>query len=1008
MPDMRMKVIRGRPHYDLEEALFEHIARRRAGDPLSPVHVLVGANQLGIYLRKRLALQAGGHINVRFLTFADLIGLLDDPDAPSLPAFAERAIVEELIAAGGLPPSFESVSGSAGFGDALLATFTDLLEGGCGTATAEGIAGGSIRSELLGTRTKDLFTLYIRFLDTLEGAGGSAKDRFVRVCSRLSKGAGPKEIDGPVLAYGFYDFNGLQLKLLESLGSAVGVTLFMPRTGDDGDRFAEPALRRFERLGCENGLAASAPRPSPIVELFNAPGEEEEARALVRRLIEVAGEGDARFGGMGMLLPSKEIYLSLVTEAFEEAGIPFYCINRPEGSREVVRRGVELLVDMISKEMERGALVDFLASAPLEPVEGARDAYGLWTLKSAEAGMTGGGGWRAENAALRERLVQEDGGGRESTEPFRAVDAAGHVIETIEGIQRAAAGRMSWSGFSGLFSGAMRDLFRADEAVDEIARTIDSLGELDTFTGPVTFESYRRILLSRLSRMGRSTGRLMGEGVNVLSLGEARGLSFDHVFIPGLAERIFPTAPRQDPLFPDRERREIMQLAEGRVFLSERGRRLDEEALIFSLALDSATRTVVCSYPRMEQETGRERIESSFLRYIEGYSPLGGGMEPRRLHRFGRSDDEPLGSAEYDFLRAVRGEQFQPISCFFERAVRMERARTWTGTFTPYEGVFSSDQALGALRGWLEERGSSFSPTSLERFAACPFAYFLSNVLGIESVDEPEHMIRITPLARGSIIHDILAGLFERLKREALLPFNYAKRSRIREITKEVLEAYLSAYQEQEPVGATAFWKIEQRFIGEAIERYIDEETGDSPDFMPSFFERGFGYDDSTVSIETASGSVSFHGRIDRIDVGPGERFRVIDYKTGKLADRDQDLAGGTKLQLPVYLIAASVLLGRSVAEGEALYRRIGQGEGKRMTKFSGARWEECEGEFKGIIETIVGSIGEGYFPAVSHKLCEYCRVRRACLTAARNSFERKAPQDVRCRKYLDMRGETP
>jgi ATP-dependent helicase/nuclease subunit B len=1004
---MRMNIITGRPHYDLEETLFEHIARRRVEDPLSPVHVLVGSNMLGIYLRKRLALREGGHINVRFLTFTDMVGLLDDPGGSYLPALAERAIVEELITAGGLPPVFESVSASVGFGDALLATFTDLLEGGCGISTAEGIAGGSVRSELLGPRTKDLFTLYIRFLGALEGTGGGSRDRFVRACSRLSQGSGLKEIPGPVLAYGFYDFNGLQLGLLESLGRTVGVTFFMPRTGGDADRFTEPALRRFERLGCECGLAAPAPRQSPPVELFNAPGEEEEARALVRRLIEVARENDARFGGMGLLVPSKEIYLPLLTEALGEAGIPFYCLDRPEGSKESVRRGVELLVDMISKEMERGALVDFLASAPLAPVGGGGDAYGLWTLKSAEAGMTGSGGWGAENAALRERLERAGRGGGEPPESLRAVDAAQRVIETIERIRRTAVGRMSWSGFSGLLSGAVRDLFRADETVDEIACAIDSLGDLDPVTGSVTFEAYRRILTARLSRTGGSGGRLMGEGVNVLSLGEARGLSFDHVFIPGLAERIFPSLPRQDPLLPDRERREIMQLTEGRIFLSERGRRLDEEALIFSLALDSAARGIVCSYPRMEQETGRERIESSFLRHIEGYSPLGDGLEPRRLHRFGRSEDEPLGMTEYDFLRAVRGEPFRPSSCFFERAVRMERARIGTMSFTPYEGLLSSEQALGALHGRLEEKGRSFSPTSLERYAACPFAYFLSDVLGIETVDEPEYLIRITPLARGSIVHGLLAGLFERLKGEGLLPLTPPERSRVREVTDEVLEACLSAYQEQEPVGSKAFWRIEQRSMRESIERYIDDETGDSPDFTPSFFERGFGYDDATVSIETDSGNVSFHGRIDRMDIGPGERFRVIDYKTGKLSDKDQDLAGGTRLQLPVYLIAASVLLRKPVAEGEALYRRIGRGEGRKVTRFSGGRWRECEREFREIVETIVGCIGKGFFPAVPHSLCEYCGVRRACLTDARNGFERKAPHDDRCREYLDMRGET-
>jgi hypothetical protein len=193
----------------------------------------------------------------------------------------------------------------------------------------------------------------------------------------------------------------------------------------------------------------------------------------------------------------------------------------------------------------------------------------------------------------------------------------------------------------------------------------------------------------------------------------------------------------------------------------------------------------------------------------------------------------------------------------------------------------------------------------------------------------------------------------------------------------------------------------------EAIERYIDDETGDSPDFIPSFFERSFGRDDSDVSIETGSGRISFHGRIDRIDVGPGKRFRVIDYKTGKLSGRDQDLEGGTRLQLPVYLLATSSLLGRPVTGGEALYQRVGPGEGRRVTRFSGAGWEEIATEFGSIVETIVGCIGKGFFPAVSRAACDYCGVKSACLTDARSGFDRKAPHDDRCREYLDMRGDT-
>ncbi|MGH8980244.1 MAG: PD-(D/E)XK nuclease family protein, partial [Acidimicrobiales bacterium] len=54
--------------------------------------------------------------------------------------------------------------------------------------------------------------------------------------------------------------------------------------------------------------------------------------------------------------------------------------------------------------------------------------------------------------------------------------------------------------------------------------------------------------------------------------------------------------------------------------------------------------------------------------------------------------------------------------------------------------------------------------------------------------------------------------------------------------------------------------------------------------------------------------TVRFRGRIDRVDSRPGGALTVIDYKTGAVSDvapGDDPLAGGTRLQLPVYALAA-------------------------------------------------------------------------------------------------------
>jgi ATP-dependent helicase/nuclease subunit B len=1001
---MGMKVITGRLHFDLENALFELIFRFRAADALSPLYVLVGSNQLAAYLRRKLAVRTGGHFNVHFLTLADMASILDDSTRCFAPPFAGRAIVEAMIAEGGLPPLFEGAAASAGFGEALLMTFTDLAEGGCTAEAARRLAGGSPAYRSLGERTKGLFTLYERFICELDSLGGDVQGRFKGAAARVADRAEGIGTEAPVLAYGFYDFNRLQADLLESIGAVSDIVLFMPWTGRETDRFTESTLSRLESCGFERETLEVSVRPPPEIELFSAPGEEEEARSLARRMLSHAEAQGARFDGMGLLVPSKQLYLPLLAEALDEAGVPYNFKGKTSAPFARVVRGTQALVGLLGRDIERSALVDFLVSAPLGPIEGARDAYRFWVRKSAEAGMTGEGGWRRESRNLRERLERESGECGWNNGVFKSIEAVENIIGFIVDAGSAVRADGSWSRFSAIVSDAVRHLFGSSAPVSDVADAVLRLGELDAVSGSVSFSTYERVLRNMLSSFRPASAGT--EGASILSLGEARGLSFTHVYIPGLAEKIFPAVPRQDPFLTDRERGEINRLTGGEVYLSSKLDRLDEEALLFTLALDSATEGVVCSYPRMEQETGRERIESAFLRFIEGFSPFGDGIRPQRLHRFGRSGDEPLSEFEYDYLRALRGEPFPSRGHFFDRAVRMERARSGGRLFTQYEGVFASQQALGALGAVLGSSDWSFSPTSLESYASCPFRYFLTAMLGLDVLEEPERLVQITPLQRGRIVHEILARLFERFADEGLLPLSDSARGEALDLAERTAKEYIYAYPAREPSGHPVFWEIEKHMILEALRGYIEWELREESPLVPVRFEERFG-DDPPVTIDIAKRTVRFHGRIDRIDIEPAEAFRVIDYKTGKLSDRDQDIAGGTRLQLPLYLIAASKLLARPIEHGVAVYRRIGPGTGKREARFSGALWSGSEKELLRTVETIVEGIESGLFIAVPSASCEACGVGSACLSDVRRTFERKAPADGRCRSYLEMRGFT-
>jgi ATP-dependent helicase/DNAse subunit B len=294
----------------------------------------------------------------------------------------------------------------------------------------------------------------------------------------------------------------------------------------------------------------------------------------------------------------------------------------------------------------------------------------------------------------------------------------------------------------------------------------------------------------------------------------------------------------------------------------------------------------------------------------------------------------------------------------------------------------------------------------MENYAGCPFAYLLENILEVRSLEEPERIISITPLQRGILVHAILARIYNVLRERDLLPLERATEEAVARIAREVIDSQISRYPEDQPVGLPAFWEMEKRKIADSVARFLREEMGEEDGFTPRYFERPFGgtSGDERVTVDTGSSEISFHGRIDRIDTGPDDAFRVIDYKTGRLEVRDDELAGGLFLQLPIYLLAAARMLGRPVESGTALYRRIGPPGEKRSAAFSGTAWAARKPELDDILDTITGGIAGGlFFTAPSSGVCRRCSVQPACPSSRSRIFEAKTA-DRRCRRFLALR----
>src|SRR5207302_1325636 len=74
--------------------------------------------------------------------------------------------------------------------------------------------------------------------------------------------------------------------------------------------------------------------------------------------------------------------------------------------------------------------------------------------------------------------------------------------------------------------------------------------------GPVDLDEARRVLSDRLLTLDSDPPARRFGRIFVGTPNHARGRAFRVVFVPGLAERMFPQKPREDPLLLDDRRRE--------------------------------------------------------------------------------------------------------------------------------------------------------------------------------------------------------------------------------------------------------------------------------------------------------------------------------------------------------------------------------------------------------------------------------------------------------------------
>src|SRR5712692_9605208 len=817
-------------------------------------------------------------------------------------------------------------------------------------------------------------------------------------------------------------------------------------------------------------FAAATPPPGAArgdALFFSAPGEGRETVEIARRILDEARAGTP-FDEVAVLLRAPEVYASLLEVALRRAGIPAWFArgtSRPDPAGRAflalvdcaleglsARRfaeyqslgqvptldeagapPVDRAVWMAPEDETLGPATEIAPAASLEAappdtsgspegdtddrpvVEGTLRAPWRWEQLLVESAVIGGkdrwsrrlAGLEAEFRARLTRFREEEPDSPRASAIERDLRNLEHLrrfaVPVIERLTALPA-RGTWGEWIAALGTLAPVVLRRPERVLTV---LGALRPLDVI-GPVALGEVRDVLAGELTTLAERPPADRYGRVFVGTIEQARGRSFEVVFLPGLAERIFPQKPREDPILLDALRRELGDRVHGRetaplATQDDRGRR---ERLLLRIAVGAARDALHLSYSRIEQTEARPRVPSFYA--LEVARALTGRVpEPQQMERDAAAaagarlawpaPEDPaqaIDEVEHDLatLRSLlasgeargRARHLPETNEALARSLRTRWSR-WSRRFTAADGLVRVTDATRATLEAARLSARPYSASALQKFAACPYQFFLSAICRLEPRSEIAPIVELDPATRGHLSHRVQADAMRALGEEGRLPLDGKALEPAKATLDRTLDRVADRYREELAPAIGRVWQDEIESMRADLRMWLDQTAASHGTWEPIAFELAFGLprdpDNDPRSVDrevTLAEGYRLRGIVDLVERRRGgSDLRVTDYKTGRdWTRRNLVVDGGQMLQPVLYGLTVEQLFDARVVESRLFYCTRAGGFSERVVPMS-AETRERGPEVLGVIDR---AIAAGFLPAAPRpRACGICDFRDVC-----------------------------
>lgn len=472
-----------------------------------------------------------------------------------------------------------------------------------------------------------------------------------------------------------------------------------------------------------------------------------------------------------------------------------------------------------------------------------------------------------------------------------------------------------------------------ESVIDILDQAVDVMGDKD-------LDSYDffKILNSGFNNEEIGVIPVALDQVNIGDVARIKGRDVKALYIVGVNDGILPASKKEEGILSDNDRNILSDI--GIELASNTRNKVFEEQFLLYTVLTISSDFLMISYPMADFE-GKSLRPSIVISRIKKILPK--LVEESDLYDISSYKDKlnkvisPIPTFN-ELILAMRKncdeenveEYWREVYKWYKDSPEYENKVKNIFKGLDYSNLKNHVNKNNLRELYANEDGKlMFSVSRLEKYAECPFSYFVQYGLKAKN----RKIYEFTPPDLGSFVHDILDLFTNRVKKEGIL-WSELNNERCKEIVSNLIDIRLSEQTNSILNSSKRFKYLSQRFkrvISKSVTVMAEQiGKGEFEVFKTEFDFGNYKTGEAVMLNLQDDEKVYLQGRIDRIDTLDldGQTYiRIIDYKTGAKKFDLNELYYGLQMQLLVYLDAiiknSKYILEKQVVPGAVLYFKV-------------------------------------------------------------------------------------